>query len=341
VPLSRCRRSGATSFAAVLAVVGVAAFVSIPSAGATAPAAVGAANATSVAKLKVFKPGVSVRRKDKTTFKAATDGKKLHVGDTVQTDATGFAEIDYTDESFTRLDVNTTFTIVSLTDDQGNRKIDGSLDVGRTWNRTSALTESESFEQNGAGAIAAVVGSAFQFECDGMGHCTVMSVVDGIRYTTVDGEIKILPPLEQCAATEVSPSDTNLCSAFTKVTPDMLDAFAALNLVLDAQRGFPGPTFGVVQNGVVQVQDAPATIDYCEENNLPPECVDPTPPGTGTDVDASTASVAGSSVTQQALPFTGSNHTSLVVGIGAILLLVGTALLIAARRRRSAIEIDT
>ena len=74
--------------------------------------------------------------------------------------------MNYTDESFTRLDVDTEFTIVSLTDDQGNRQIKGSLDSGRTWNRTSALTESESFEQEGAGATAAVVGSASVIECN-------------------------------------------------------------------------------------------------------------------------------------------------------------------------------
>lgn len=52
--------------------------------------------------------------------------------------------------------------------------------------------------------------------------------------------------------------------------------------------------------------------------------------------------VAGVSVTNRGqLPFTGSDQTNLYVGVGAALLLAGTALLIAtARRRRSGIEID-
>ena len=136
------------------------------------------------------------------------DGAKLRVGDTIQTDGTGFVEIQYTDDSFTRLDVNTTFTIVSLTDDQGNRKINGSLESGQAWNRTSALTESESFEQEGAGRVRLPsVGTAFLYECDGLGHCIATSVVDGLKYTSVDGEVQFLDPLEACTSDEVTDPD--------------------------------------------------------------------------------------------------------------------------------------
>src|SRR5262249_13069259 len=145
-------------------------------------------------------------------------------GDTIRTDATGQAEIDYTEGSLTRLDVNTTFTIVSLTDDQGHRKVKGSLDSGRTWNRTTALTESESFETSGGGATAAVVGTGYSFECTTDGHCTLITVVDGVKYTSDDGEVRLLQPLEQCDSTEVGPTNTDLCANPTPVPPDVLAA---------------------------------------------------------------------------------------------------------------------
>jgi hypothetical protein len=136
-----------------------------------------------IAHLKVTADNVEVRRADSKRFRPAHDGQRLKEGDTVRTDETGRAEIEYTDDSFTRLDVETTFTIVRLTNASGDRRIKGSLDTGRTWNRTSALAESESFEVEGAGAIAAVAGTAFVVECLD-GTCEFLAVVD---VTTVTG----------------------------------------------------------------------------------------------------------------------------------------------------------
>jgi hypothetical protein len=283
MPMPRRRRIAAALFAAVLADVGIVALIaggpaSAAAPSSTAPASAGTAKATSVAKLVIIEPGASIRRAGKTEFKPAKDGAKLRVGDTIQTDGTGFVEIDYTDDSFTRLDIDTTFTIISLTDDEGNRKIDGSLDSGRAWNRTSALTESESFEQEGAGATAAVVGTAFLFECDGAGHCTVTSVVDGIKYTSVDGDVQFLDPLQACTADELSTTDTDLCDNPIDVPPDALSAFAALNLYLDSQRGLPGiapkPISGTIEDGVV----TPTTVDTTPAGSTPPGGSTPAPP---------------------------------------------------------------
>jgi hypothetical protein len=211
-----------------------------------------------VASLVIIEPGVSVMRKDKDEFKPATDGQRLRVGDSIQTDATGFAQIDYTEGSFTRLDVKTTFTIVSLTDDEGNRQINGSLETGRTWNRTSALTESESFEQEGAGATAAVVGTAFMVSCTTPENCTFTSVVDGVQLTTVDGELQQLDPLEECDSTEIDETDAELCGAPSQVTLDAIIAnqWIVENLFFDGLAGFEGIV--VVEDGqVVSVTPIP------------------------------------------------------------------------------------
>ena len=240
-------------FALVTTGVASAASTSAPR---TSDSTVATAKAKAFATLKVLKPNVSVRRKGKSVFKLAHDGQKLRVGDTIQTDTGGEAEIDYTESSFTRLDVSTTFTLKHLTDNQGHRQVEGSLDSGRTWNRTSALTESESFSQDGAGATASVVGSAFMAECDTAGHCTFTSVVDGLKLVTVDGEVKLLTPLEGCDSTEVDTTNANLCVIPTQITKDVLAANAWIlqNLFLDGQAGFNGPVFAatiVVNNGVV------------------------------------------------------------------------------------------
>ena len=209
----------------------------------------------SVATLTIIEEGASIRRSGKESFKPATDGQKLRVGDTVQTDATGFVEIVYADDSFTRLDVNTTFTIESLTDEAGNRKIKGSVESGQTWNRVEALTENESFEQEGAGATAAVTGTAFAVSCVSPGNCTFTSVVDGVTLTTIDGELQPLAPLEICAADEVDATNSDLCDEPSELTEAALIANAWLmqNLFLDGLLGYEGPIFGaiVVEDGVV------------------------------------------------------------------------------------------
>jgi len=281
-PLQHRRRIKMALVAALALDVGVA-LVTTGVASAAPPAAprasdstVATAKAKAFATLKILKDGASVRRKGKTAFKAAHDGQKLRVGDTIQTDATGEAEIDYTlsANSFTRLD------------NQGHRQVEGSLDSGRTWNRTSALTESESFSQDGAGATASVVGSAFMAECDTSGHCTFTSVVDGLKLVTVDGEVKLLTPLEGCDSTEVDPTNATLCGVPTEITADVLAANAWIqqNLFFDGKAGFPGPTFTatiVVTNG--QVTSVTPT----------PPPADNTPAPTSPDAPTGASAVAG------------------------------------------------
>lgn len=244
-------------------------------AGATAAAGTTAPEDEATATLQVIEPNVTVKRADKENFRPGREGQRLRVGDTVKTDATGFAQVNYTDESFTRLDVSTTFTIVSLTDDEGNRQIKGSVDSGQTWNRTSALTESESFEQEGAGATAAVTGTAFVVSCTTPTNCTFTSVVDGITLTTVDGEIQHLDPLMECDSDEVVvDEDADLCGAPAQVTLDAIlaNAWILENLFIDGANGFEGII--VVEDGVV-VSVTPTPPADEEEETPPPDLSDP------------------------------------------------------------------
>lgn len=235
--LRRARRSLAlgVALAAALAVIGP-----------LAQAGAAGSDDEAFATLRVTAATVSVKAKGADDFKAAKDGDALHAGDTVRTDATGTAEIEYGDDAYTRLDVNTTFKITKLTDDEGNRQVEGIVESGNTWNRTTALTESESFNQTGADATAAVEGTAYGVECDTESHCVFTGVVDDVTLTGKDGQ-KLVGPLDQCDSTAGV-----LCADITKLTPDQLSAWIIENLLLDVTEGFPWP-FGtgtlVVENG--------------------------------------------------------------------------------------------
>jgi len=161
--------------------------VSVLAAGAMALAAPAAGAADSLAKLKVTADNVQIKQKGKSTFVDAKDGQALKQGDTIKTDASGTAEIDYTDGSITRLANSTVFTLTKLTDEKGGRQTQGTLSVGETWNRAAKVSETGSFEVKAGGTTAAVEGTAFVAKCvpktDGSQavDCTFTAVVDDIK----------------------------------------------------------------------------------------------------------------------------------------------------------------
>jgi FecR protein len=282
---------------------------------------------SAVAKL-VIKPDsighVQVKPAGSTTLSPATDGESLHEGDTVQTDATGRAEIDYSSDAYTRLDVNTTFTIKKLTDNQGNRQVDGSLDSGRTWNRTAALTQSQSFQQDAGGSTAAVAGTAFVVDCTSAQSCTAttsngsgaalfVSVIDNVILTGSNGQTRALGPLSQCTST-----NGTLCGAVSRLTPDELGLIQWIqaNVFLDfVERG--------LGNGIFQpfAVTSPASAAPAYPPSAPVIVVRP----------------VGARSTRK-LAFAGSSSSSsfpfAAAGVG--LVLVGSVLTVAIRRRRSA-----
>ena len=152
--------------------------------------AAGAASDTALAHLKITADNVSIKQKGKSSFAAAKNGQALHQGDTIKTDATGTAEIDYTDGSLTRLANSTVFTISKLTDEKGGRQTQGTLSVGETWNRAAKVSETGSFEVKAGGTTAAVEGTAFVVKCvpkdNGQQQvtCTVTAVVDDINVSS-------------------------------------------------------------------------------------------------------------------------------------------------------------
>jgi hypothetical protein len=160
--------------------------VGVLAAGALAITATAAGAADSLASLKITADNVQIKQKGKSTFVDAKEGQALKQGDTIKTDASGLAEIDYTDGSLTRLANSTVFTISKLTDEKGGRQTQGTLSVGETWNRAAKVSETGSFEVKAGGTTAAVEGTAFVAKCvaktDGSpADCTFTAVVDDIK----------------------------------------------------------------------------------------------------------------------------------------------------------------
>jgi len=227
-----------------------------------------------VATLVVERDEVELRREGKDVFRPAKDGAELHEGDTVRTDDTGRATVEYTDKSFTRLDVNTEFTIVELTDDQGERHTTGKLSVGRTWNRVEDLTESEAFETEGAGATAAVDGTAYVAACLNPVACEFDGVVHSFETTGahLDNPLNV-NELESVLVTLgiAGPVQTMSLQEFYG------DEWIQANLAIDAFLGFESPdwqkTLIVTTNpdGTVEVAGvvvfAPSTVS--NPNNPP------------------------------------------------------------------------
>ncbi len=84
-------------------------------------------------------PGVEVRPGESGAYTNVAASTPVSVGDGVRTDATGFAEVAYSDGSRTRLDVNTDFEVVSLTDDAGSPATRTKMGLGRTWTRVESV----------------------------------------------------------------------------------------------------------------------------------------------------------------------------------------------------------
>ena len=239
-----------------LGIVAVLAAGVAPAAAAKRPSQDTSSQADPIAKLVVEHTNVEVRRDGKRAFRPAEDGASLHEGDTVRTDATGRATVQYTDKSFTRLDVNTEFTIVELTDDDGTRHTDGSLSTGRIWNRVEDLTESQAFESEGAGATAAVEGTAYAVACINPAACVFDGVVHDVTLTgnVESNSPKTIEELQRVLVTLGVVGDVQVMS----LQDFYGDEWIQQNLAIDAFLGYAGPDW---QKDVVIVTNPDGSIE--------------------------------------------------------------------------------
>ena len=131
-----------------------------------------------VGDASAIEAGVEVRGGADAPFVLLEAVEPVAVGDGVRTDFTGFAEIAYLDGSRTRLDIDTEFEVVELTDDAGVSTTRTSMGVGRTWHRVESLGEGE-FTVETSQATATVRGTAFVLDCVSAGNCSYV-VFEGV-----------------------------------------------------------------------------------------------------------------------------------------------------------------
>jgi len=189
---------------AIIASLAVAASFSIAAIGAPAGAAVLGQSAAKTGTLTVEAPGVTLLKKGQSKFVKGKTNQKIKTGDTVQTDATGFAEIGFPDGSITRLDNNTVFTLEKLSTQTGAREVEGTVSAGQTWNRVQKLGTGDTFEQKSNDATAAVLGTAFVTKCEFPSGGVAFKVVKtkkalkklrkatkNCNFTLIDGKLKL------------------------------------------------------------------------------------------------------------------------------------------------------
>ena len=120
-------------------------------------------------------------------FVEAVEGQALAVGDRVRTDRTGFAEINYHDGSWMRIEHEATATVRALVDRGAVKQVRVSIDGGDAWNRVRTLAEPEdSYVLETPVATAAVRGTAFAARCPSDTTCS-FSVVEGTVTVTPKG----------------------------------------------------------------------------------------------------------------------------------------------------------
>jgi hypothetical protein len=124
----------------------------------------GPATAKEFATLHPLEGTVEVQRDDG-AFRAGEEGQTLQAGDTVRTGPDARAEIAYFDGSLTRLDVDTTFTLrelASLPDEPDSKVIEAEQAEGRTFERVTEITDSQSrFDVETPTATASVRGTSY------------------------------------------------------------------------------------------------------------------------------------------------------------------------------------
>jgi FecR protein len=272
-------RRGRAALALCLVLVVTIIALSVDAAAAAKPKA----KATTLATLKIQASKVTIKHDGQTKYIAAKDGQVLHQGDAIQTDASGHAEIDYTDGSLTRLSPSTIYTITQLTDKRGGRQTQGTLSVGETWNRAAKVSETGSFEVKAGGTTAAVAGTAFVFSCVKRGKhgkhktCKVISVVDTVNVSTPSGADAQLPPGTVVVVTD------DVAGSLGKLTYDDLIKLPVVvdNLNLDEKAG---------KGGLYEITPpAPTTTTTTTEpptTTQPPRAPAPTTPPPPPDVTA-------------------------------------------------------
>ena len=172
-PLSARTKRGILAGSVLLVAGAVAAYLIISA---------GPAQSRQFATFHLQEGSVEIQRAGQGAFAEAAEGQTLREGDVIRTGADGRAEIEYFDGSITRLDFNTTFTIVALEEDAeaGSTVIEADQASGGTFSRVVELSGSDSrFETGTPTAVASVRGTDY-FVLFNADQTQTFGVIDGL-----------------------------------------------------------------------------------------------------------------------------------------------------------------
>jgi predicted DNA-binding protein (UPF0251 family) len=143
-------------------------------------------------RVRVMSPSVTVKAKGSDEFVRVTRTERVRPGATIRTGAKGRAQVDYGEGTYTRLNHDTTFVVVRLTDDTGERRVRTKVLSGETFNRVVRLSETESFTQSTKGAQAGVAGTTFVVNWSRARKTAVYTLVEGRLTLRARGQAKPL-----------------------------------------------------------------------------------------------------------------------------------------------------
>jgi hypothetical protein len=275
---------------------------------------------------------VEIQRAGEGAFAEAAEGQTLREGDVIRTGPDGRAEIEYFDGSITRLDFNTTFTIVALSDDaeDGSTVIEADQTSGGTFSRVVELTGSQSrFETSTPTAVASVRGTDY-FVLMNDDDTQTVGVIEGLVDVrgTGGGEVGLT------ALKGVNVSTAGALSAPFDLPPELLNSdFLRWNL---CERDFVASVCAEVEPKVQKKEKKEKSNDaevlaVSTSPTYPPPSVAPTVLGPGGTGAAGGPGAAGA----DPLAFTGFRMT-VWLAIAATLALTGLAAYVVGRRRGTA-----
>jgi hypothetical protein len=280
---------------------------------------------------------VEIQRAGQGGFSAAAEGQTLREGDVIRTGADGRAEIEYFDGSITRLDFNTTFTIVALTEESeaGSTVIEAHQPSGGTFSRVVELTGSQSrFETSTPTAVASVRGTDY-FVLINDDATQIVGVIEGL--VDVGGTVGEDVSLTGLRGVNVSPS--GVLGAPFDLPPELLNSdFLRWNL---CERDFVASVCTEVEAKVQKPKkkEKPEEEEAPDAVVLPLTPTYPPPAGAPNVIEAGQAGAAvggaGAGAGAAPLAFTGFG-LALWLAVAVFLALTGLAVYAVGRRRSSA-----
>jgi hypothetical protein len=246
----------------------------------------GPATAKEFATLHLLEGTVEVQRGDG-PFGPGEEGQTLQAGDTVRTGPDGRAEIEYFDGSLTRLDLDTAFTLrelASLPDEPDSKVIEAAQAEGRTFERVTEITDSQSrFDVETPTATASVRGTSYVLTVhpgggtelwvlpdDEPGTSSVILILeDGTEIVVSEGQGVLVNP------------DGSIDGPFVLTDDQLEDGFVLFNLCQD-EPDHPDCQVDVEPN-VIENEDQDADDPFEPPPSPPsqPDVVEPVPPDQG------------------------------------------------------------